>query len=38
VWLARGATGRVSLAELPSDHGQAVADNPNYDDDGVFVL
>jgi hypothetical protein len=38
VWLARGATGRVSLAELPSDHGQPVADNPNYDDDGVFVL
>ena len=38
VWLARGATGRLSLAELPSDHGQPVADNPNYDDDGVFVL
>jgi hypothetical protein len=38
VWLARGATGRVPLAALPSDHGQPVADNPNYDDDGVFVL
>ncbi|BCY07328.1 hypothetical protein L3i22_024160 [Actinoplanes sp. L3-i22] len=38
VWLPRGATGRVDLAELPSDHGQPVADNPNYDDDGVFVL
>ena len=37
VWLARGATSRVPLAELPSDHGQPVADNPNYDD-GVFVL
>jgi hypothetical protein len=38
VWLARGTTGRVALAELPSDHGQPVADNPNYDDDGVFVI
>ncbi|GAA3943254.1 replication-relaxation family protein [Actinoplanes auranticolor] len=38
VWLARGATGRVPLAGLPSDHGQPVADNPNYDDHGVFVL
>lgn len=36
VWLPAGATGRVRLAELPSDHGQPVADNPNYDD-GVFV-
>lgn len=38
VWLARDTTGRVTLASLPSDHGQPVADNPNYDDDGVFVL
>ena len=38
VWLPGDATGRVHLAELPSDHGQPVADNPNYDDDGVFVL
>lgn len=38
VWLPVGATGRVRLAELPSDHGQPVADNPNYDDDGIFVL
>ncbi|MER5338449.1 replication-relaxation family protein [Micromonospora sp. NPDC002717] len=38
VWLPVGATGRVRLAELPSDHGQPVADNPNYDDDGDFVL
>jgi hypothetical protein len=38
VWLARGTTGRVLLAELRSDHGPPVADNPNYDDDGVFVL
>jgi hypothetical protein len=37
VWLPGGATGRVRLAELPSDHGQPVADNPNYDE-GVFVL
>ncbi|KAB1116840.1 hypothetical protein F6X54_10170 [Micromonospora aurantiaca] len=37
VWLPGGATSRVRLIELPSDHGQAVADNPNYDD-GVFVL
>ncbi|HEX8346386.1 MAG TPA: replication-relaxation family protein, partial [Actinoplanes sp.] len=37
-WLARGTTDRVTLAELPSDHGQPMADNPNYDDDGVFVL
>ncbi|NJP30760.1 replication-relaxation family protein [Micromonospora thermarum] len=38
VWLPVGATGRVGLAELPTDHGQPVADNPNFDDDGVFVL
>lgn len=36
VWLPGGATGRVRLVELPSDHGPAVADNPNYDQ-GVFV-
>ncbi|SCF02403.1 Replication-relaxation [Micromonospora mirobrigensis] len=36
VWLPIGATGRVRLADLPSDHGQPVADNPNYDE-GVFV-
>ena len=38
VWLPGGATGRVRLTELPSDHGQPVADNPNFDDDGLFVL
>jgi hypothetical protein len=37
VWLPGGATGRVRLTELPSDHGQPVADNPNYDESG-FVL
>lgn len=37
VWLPGGATDRLRLTELPSDHGQPVADNPNYDD-GVFVL
>ncbi|MET7808579.1 replication-relaxation family protein [Micromonospora chersina] len=37
VWLPAGATGRVRLAALPSNHGQPVADNPNYDA-GVFVL
>jgi hypothetical protein len=36
-WLQRGATARVALAALPSDHGQPLADNPNYDDDGLFV-
>ncbi|MER7471250.1 replication-relaxation family protein [Micromonospora sp. NPDC000018] len=38
VWLPVGATGRVRLDELASDHGQPVAENPNYDDDGGFVL
>ncbi|MGC5332818.1 replication-relaxation family protein [Micromonospora sp. DT62] len=38
VWLPAGAIGRVRLTDLPSDHGQPVADNPNYDDDGDFVL
>jgi hypothetical protein len=38
VWLARGATSRVTLAELPSDHGQPVAENPNFDDNGVFAI
>lgn len=37
VWLPAGATGRVRLDELPSDHGQPVAENPNYDD-GDFIL
>lgn len=37
VWLPVGATSRIRLTDLPSDHGQPVADNPNYDD-GVFVL
>ncbi|MFI5893817.1 replication-relaxation family protein [Actinoplanes sp. NPDC051513] len=37
VWLPRGSTSRVALAELPSDHGEALAENPNYDD-GVFLL
>jgi hypothetical protein len=36
-WLARGATSRITLAELPSDHGQPVAENPNFDD-GIFAL
>ncbi|MDG6108790.1 replication-relaxation family protein [Dactylosporangium aurantiacum] len=38
VWLPAGSTRRVRLVDLSSDHGQPVADNPNYDDDGVFVL
>ncbi|GGL20219.1 replication-relaxation family protein [Mangrovihabitans endophyticus] len=37
VWLPRGSTGRIPLGALPSDHGQPMADNPNYED-GVFVL
>ncbi|MEV0941802.1 replication-relaxation family protein [Micromonospora wenchangensis] len=37
VWLTAGTTVRVPLAELPSSHGQPVADNPNFDDDGTFV-
>ncbi|MFI1995297.1 replication-relaxation family protein [Actinoplanes sp. NPDC020271] len=37
VWLLRGATSRLTLAELPSDHGEPVAENPNYDD-GEFLL
>lgn len=37
VWLPVGATTRARLVELPSDHGQPVADNPNFDD-GVFAL
>ncbi|MEV6694906.1 replication-relaxation family protein [Micromonospora sp. NPDC051196] len=37
VWLAAGTTTRVRLADLPSDHGQPVADNPTFDDDGVFL-
>jgi hypothetical protein len=36
VWLARGTTSRVALTELPSDHGEALAANPNYGD-GVFL-
>ncbi|SDT13011.1 replication-relaxation family protein [Actinoplanes derwentensis] len=35
VWLPRGSTSRVSLAELPSDHGQPIAGNPNLAG-GVF--
>ena len=38
VWLPAGATTRMRLADLPSDHGQPVADNPNFDDDGLFVV
>ncbi|MEU8236428.1 replication-relaxation family protein [Actinoplanes sp. NPDC048967] len=37
VWLPRGSTSRVALAELPSDHGEALAENPNYTD-GVFLF
>ncbi|WBB69186.1 replication-relaxation family protein [Micromonospora sp. WMMD812] len=37
VWLPTGVTGRVRLAALPSDHGQPVADNPNYDE-GILIL
>lgn len=33
VWLPGGATGRVRLIELPSDHGEPVAGNPTYDDE-----
>lgn len=36
VWLPRGSTSRVELAELPSDHGQPIAANPNLSD-GVFL-
>ncbi|GAA1843145.1 replication-relaxation family protein [Asanoa iriomotensis] len=36
VWLPGNGTQRLRLIELPSDHGQAVADNPNFVD-GVFV-
>ncbi|MEV4283537.1 replication-relaxation family protein [Actinoplanes xinjiangensis] len=32
VWLTVGARKRVPLAELPSDHGRAVAGNPNWVD------
>lgn len=38
VWLPAGDTQRVPLIELPSDHGQPVAANANFDDDAVFVL
>ncbi|MFI7578289.1 replication-relaxation family protein [Micromonospora sp. NPDC049497] len=38
VWSPAGATNRVRLTELPSHHGQPVADNPNYDDAGTLVL
>lgn len=38
VWLPVGATSRVGLVELPTDHGHVVADNPNFDDDGVFAV
>ena len=38
VWLPGDDTCRVRLVELPSDHGQPVADNPNFDDEGHFVL
>lgn len=38
VWLAAGASRRVRLVELPSDHGRAVAANGNYDEDGAFLL
>ncbi|SBV24709.1 Replication-relaxation [Micromonospora krabiensis] len=37
VWLPIGATSRVGIADLVADHGQPVADNPNFDDDGLFV-
>ncbi|MFI9641399.1 replication-relaxation family protein [Micromonospora sp. NPDC051925] len=38
VWLPAGTTGRVRLADLPSDHGEPRAENPNFDDDGVFLV
>ncbi|MEV0158074.1 replication-relaxation family protein [Micromonospora sp. NPDC050686] len=37
VWLPADGTARVRLTDLPSDHGQPVADNPNYDN-GTFML
>ncbi|MDT4993760.1 MAG: hypothetical protein QOH97_3652 [Actinoplanes sp.] len=37
VWLPGKAIARVRLADLPSDHGQPVADNPNYVD-RVFTV
>ncbi|MCW3819800.1 replication-relaxation family protein [Micromonospora sp. DR5-3] len=36
VWLPSGGIQRVRLVDLPSDHGRAVADNPNFID-GVFT-
>lgn len=36
-WLAASGTARLRLTELPSDHGQPMADNPNYDD-GTFTV
>jgi hypothetical protein len=36
VWLPAGDYRRVRLVELPCDHGQPVADNPNFVD-GVFT-
>ena len=29
---------QTALTKLPSDHGEPLAENPNYDDDGVFLL
>ncbi|MER7165321.1 hypothetical protein ABT336_04470 [Micromonospora sp. NPDC000207] len=38
VWLPDGTTTRVRLAALPNDQAQPVADNPDFDDDGFFVV
>ncbi|MEU8264686.1 replication-relaxation family protein [Micromonospora sp. NPDC048999] len=37
VWLPGDDTQRVRLIDLPSGHGRAVADNPNFTD-GIFVI
>lgn len=37
VWLPANGIQRVRLVDLPSDHGQPVAANANFDDGGVFV-
>ncbi|MCW3817913.1 hypothetical protein ONA91_26030 [Micromonospora sp. DR5-3] len=36
VWLPSDGIQRVRLVDLPTDHGRAVADNPNFID-GIFT-
>lgn len=38
VWLAAGDTERVKLVQLPSAHGRPVAANPNFDQNGLFLI